>query len=33
MQESKIQMDHMESLQNKIMEVMKKIALKKNITL
>jgi predicted nucleic acid-binding Zn-ribbon protein len=33
MLESKNQMKYMEDLQNKIMEVMKKIALKKNITL
>ena len=33
MKESKLQMQYMEELQNKIMNVMKKIALKKNITL
>ena len=33
MLESKNQMKYMEDLQNKIIEVMKKIALKKNITL
>jgi septum formation topological specificity factor MinE len=33
MKESKLQMKYMEELQNKIMDVMKKIASKKNITL
>ena len=33
MNESKIQMKYMEELQNKIMDVMQKIAKKKNITL
>ena len=33
MAENKIQMKYMEQLQNKIMDVMKKIAIKKNINL
>ena len=33
MKESKLQMQYMEQLQIKIMDVMKKIALKKNIAL